>query len=339
VKLGHFEALRPICPACRKGDIFLKQVIRGTSDEVEEGLLECRSCQHLFPVIEGIPLLVRDLRRMVSEQILSVLERDDLSETTLALLGECCGPGSPFDVTRQRLSSYLSGHYEEGSVVRVLEAGLALSGGRDAHPTGPILDVGCSVGRTTLELGARGLTVGVDLNFSMLRVARRIARTGKLAYPRRSSGLLYEERSLDVPRPHAGRVDFWCADALSLPFREQTFGLATSLNLLDVIAAPLEHLKGMRDVLRPGGAAIVASPFEWTQATPVELWIGGHTPHGPARGSPVEVLRALVGTEHLKGLAIEAERDGLEWPVRVHDRAEMRYRVALFVLRKLPLAP
>ncbi len=335
MKLGHFETLRPICPACRKGDIFVKEVRAGAPEDVEEGLLECRSCQHLFPVIDGIPLLVRDLRRMVSEQVLSVLGRADLSETTLALLGECCGPGSPFDVTRQRLSSYLSGHYEEGSVVRVLEAGLAASKAVE----GPILDVGCSVGRTSLELGARGLTVGVDLDFAMLRVARRIAREGKLSYARRSSGLVYEERTLAFARSHAERVDFWCADALSLPFREGTFGLATSLNLVDVIAGPLEHLKGLRDVLRPGGAAIVASPFEWTQAVPVELWIGGHTPHGPARGSPTEVLRALVASEHLRGLAIEAERDGLEWPVRVHDRAEMRYRVALFVLRKLPLAP
>ncbi len=332
MKLAHFEQLAPICPSCRTGALGLAKVVAGTPRELEEGLLECGSCHHLYPVIDGIPLLVRDLRRLVGDQILSVMARTDLSETTLELLGECCGPGTAFETTRQHISMYMDAHWERGAVLPLLAAGLASV----PRPQAPILDVGCSVGRSTFALAEHGLVVGVDLNFAMLRAARRLLREGRLVYPRRESGLIYEERAVEVDRAHADRVDFWCADALSLPFRDATFGLVLSMNLVDIVPGPLHHLQSVRDVLRPDGRAIVGAPFDWAaNATPIEQWLGGHSPHSPARGRPEAALRALVGGEYLRGLAIDAERDDLEWIVRLHARSEMRYRVALWVLRRL----
>lgn len=330
MKLSHFERLAPICAACRKGTLVLSKVEKGTPRELEEGLLECPECRHLFPVIDGIPVLARDLRRVLSEQVLGLLQRTDLSETSLGLIGEACGSGSVFDSTRQHISSYSHGHWEDGGVVRILEAGLARARAVD----GPILDVGCSVGGTTLHLASRGPVVGVDINLSMLRAARRFLREGRVTYARRVSGLIYEERDLPIDVSRAADVDFWCADALALPFRAGTFGLVSSLNLLDCVPSPLELLRGLSEVMKAGGAAIVGTPFDWAPtATPVEQWLGGHSRHkGP------EVVRALAGSEQLRELRVEAEEDGLEWPVRLHERAEMRYRVALFVLRKLPLS-
>ncbi len=331
MKLGHLEALRPICPVCRKGDLDISKVVKGSPRELEEGFLECKACRHLFPVIDGIPILVRDLRHMVSEQILGIVARDDLSETILGALGECCGPSSSFDSTRQHVSGYAFNHWEEGSVARVLAAGLE----HVPEPKTPILDVGCSVGRTTYDLARRGLVVGVDLNFTMLRLAKRIAREGRVTYARRESGLVYEERTVDVRLEHAERADFWCADALALPFREGTFGLAASLNLIDCLQSPLEHLRSLRDVLAPSGSALVATPFDWApHATPLEQWLGGHSPHGGAKGRPDETLKALLGTEQLAGVSLVAQERDLAWHVRLHARAVMRYACDLFVLKK-----
>ncbi|MEZ0229778.1 MAG: class I SAM-dependent methyltransferase, partial [Planctomycetota bacterium] len=176
-----------------------------------------------------------------------------------------------------------------------------------------------------------GPVLGVDLNFAMLRAARRFVKEGRVTYARRVTGLVYEERSLSIDASRAADADFWCADALALPFAPGTFGLTSSVNLIDCVTSPLEHLRAVSDVLRPGGAALVATPFDWApSATPVEQWLGGHS-----RRSGPEVVRALAGSEQLPDLRVEAELDGLEWPVRLHERAEMRYRVALFVLRKL----
>jgi SAM-dependent methyltransferase/uncharacterized protein YbaR (Trm112 family) len=327
VKTGPFEKIAPVCPSCRKGALAVSKTVKGSPEEIEEGLLECRECHHLFPIIDGIPILARELRRVVSEQILNILQRTDLSETTLTLLGECCGSGSPFDSQRQHVSSYAHGHWEDGSIAEILHAGLERL---RTIPEGPILDLGCSVGRTTAELARKGAVIGADLNVGMLRVARRFAQEKRARYPRRVTGLIFEERDVPIDAPTTP-ADFWCVDALALPFRAATFGLVTSLNLIDCVQSPLEHLRAISEILRPGGAALVATPFDWAPtATPVEQWLGGHS-----RLSGPEVVRALAGKEQLPTLKIEAEVDGLEWRVRLHERAEMRYRVALFVLRKL----
>src|SRR5207253_10435836 len=98
-------------------------------------------------------------------------------------------------------------------------------------------------------------------------------------------GMVYEERSLAVPNEGGERVDFWCADALGLPFRPSTFGVAASVNVLDCVPDPLAHLAALRDVLRPAGGALVSTPFDWSPAaTPVEAWIGGHSPYDDALG-------------------------------------------------------
>jgi SAM-dependent methyltransferase len=202
-----------------------------------------------------------------------------------------------------------------------------------------VLDLACSVGRTTHDLASRLRTpvVGLDLNFSMLRVARRALREGRVSYARRASGLVYEERSFAVPAA-PGTVEFICADALALPFREGTFGLAVSLNLLDCLASPLDHLRGVRDVLEPGGSFLLATPFDWSPSTtPVEAWIGGHSPRGPTQGRPEAVLRSLLGGGHpvaVPDLALLETLPGLDWFVRLHDRAVMRYDVDLFVIAK-----
>ncbi len=335
----------------------MTQVLREDAEEILEGLLECTDpdCRHLYPVVDGIPILVGDLRRVVSEQILGILARDDVSETIMAVLGECCGPSSTLDARRQHLSAYCWSHWGDfdpserrtgadgpATIVSILERGLGRLAQRGAPATGPIVDLGCSVGRTTLELAERtdgaDLVLGIDLNLSMLRVARRALRQGCVRYARRHTGLVYEERAFAVPRERGGRVDFWCADAQSLPFGEASFALAVSLNLLDCVQSPLDHLKSLRDILRPGGYALVASPFDWSAgATIPQAWIGGHSPLGEAQGHSEHVLRSLVGGLHpaaIRGLEVIDEVDNLAWAVRLYERSTVQYQVDLFLLAK-----
>jgi SAM-dependent methyltransferase len=178
--------------------------------------------------------------------------------------------------------------------------------------------------------------LGCDLSFAMLRVARAAAFQGRLRYARRRVGMVYDERSFAVPNPGAERIDFWCVDALSLPFADGTFGLATSMNLVDCVQSPLDHLKTVGRVVRPGGSLLLATPFDWSPgATALEAWIGGHSPRGTAGGSSRAILRALVTGDHpagVSGLEVLDELDGFDWAVRLHERAIMRYLVDLYVL-------
>ncbi len=200
MRRSHFEALKPLCPVCRgeqrESELAVASVALERAGDVIEGVLRCPhgECLREYPVIDGIPLIIAPIREYVSANITQIHARADLSETLEGILGDCCGPGSAFDATRQQLSSYAWDHYGDldseeeaegpprpGSVVRLLERALALKTpagepggpslrgraprqeglGQEVEPqarvpgAGPAIDVGCAAGRTTFELAGR----------------------------------------------------------------------------------------------------------------------------------------------------------------------------------------
>lgn len=354
MRRSHLEALRPLCLRClregRSSPLGLAESLVEDGEHVLQGVLRCAApaCQLEYPVVDGVPIIVPDVRAYVSQQSFQLLLRDDLHPVLEGLVGDCCGPGSSLDVVRQHLSHYTWDHWADldpaeeaprpggprpGRVLEVLERGLELAG---PAPAGPTLDAGSSLGRTTFALAARreGPVLGVDLNYPMVRLAARILRSGQVSYGRRRVGVVYDRRTFAVPLPHAARVDFWACDATALPFAPGSFGLVTSLNLLDCVASPLSHLEAVRDALAPGGRAVIGSPYDWSpSATAIEGWVGGHSQRGPHRGQSEPVLRALLTPgahpASVAGLRLLAEDEDVPWQVRLHERSVAGYRVHL----------
>jgi len=329
--------------------VALTQVIRRTEDEILEGLLVCTrsECQQEYPILDGIPLLVPSVRTHVSHQAFALMARSDLSQPLMSLIGDCCGPESPFETLRRYLSTYTLDHWGDqdpeegegpGAICRVLEAAWQ-RGGATSH--GPTLDLGCSVGRSTFELARRtdGLVLGIDLSFSMVQLAAEVMRTGQVRYPRRRVGLVYDQRTFPVECPGRERVDFWVADATALPLRDASMGTIASLNLLDCVPSPYEHLTELRRLLLNGGRALLTTPFDWSpSATPVEAWIGGHSQRAERSGGSAASLRALLTSgahpHAIDGLTLLAEAEGIPWTLRVHDRSAYLYELYLAVLER-----
>lgn len=332
MRRAHFDTLRPICPLCRAAALAITHVAREAQDDVLEGILGCTNeeCQREYPIIDGIPILVSAIRGWLAANPLQVLQRDDLSPALESLFGDVLGPASQYDTLRQQVGIYAADHYESDSATRLLARALQLCG---ATETGPAIDIGCSVGRTTFTLAEhrRELTVGVDLNFAMLRVASRALREGRVQYARRRVGLVHERRELEVNLPARHLVDFWCCDAAALPFDDNTFAAASLLNLVDCVSSPRELLSACARVLQQNGSAIFSTPYDWTPtATPVEQWLGGHSQRSANGGAAEPAFRALLARD----FELVAEEEDVPWRLRLHERSAIDYLVHLVVARR-----
>jgi SAM-dependent methyltransferase/uncharacterized protein YbaR (Trm112 family) len=333
MRRAHFDALRPVCPVCKTGPLSIAHAAREENDDLLEGILTCTNaeCSREYPVIDGIPILVAPIRAWLTANPLQVLLRDDLSPEVESLIGDVLGSGSQYDTLRQHTGIYAHDHYESHSARAIL---LRSAGVPPAVPPAsrrPSIDIGCATGGTTFTLAEQthSMTLGIDLNFAMLRIASRALREGKVRYAHRRVGLVYDRRELPFDSPHKDLVDFWCCDAAALPFPEATFSLATSLNLLDCVHAPRDLLHEVARVTN--GTVVLATPYDWsTNATPVESWLGGHSQRGPHRGASEPVLHALLAEA---GLTVVSEEPHVPWRVRLHERSSIDYDVHLVVAR------
>ena len=110
---------------------------------------------------------------------------------------------------------------------RMLDVGLEMAGDL---PAGPILDIGCSAGRTAIDLAATTgrLVVGIDLHIPTLRLASRVVRHGVVRYPRRRVGLVYDRREFAADLAGRDNVEIWACDAAALPFSNSMFAAPPS---------------------------------------------------------------------------------------------------------------
>lgn len=365
MKRTHFEKFQPVCPLCRsrgKGDrpLRISCVAREHDHDIAEGLLQCddHECLREYPIVDGLPILVADVPSFIQQHLLAIYGREDFTELTETILSDCCGPSSSYDIMRQHLSSYVWDHYADlspsslglwqhhalesehhpmpGGVVRAFEdASLA------AQPllAGPTLDVGCSVGRTTFELAANrdDLVLGVDLNYSMLRWARRVLSTSCVKFPCREVGVVYRTCEYPVQFPRSRHVDFWVCDAMALPFRSGTFTNIVAMNVLDCLPSPLDFLKGIGSLLPAGGKALLTTPFDWSaSATPMSAWLGGHSNRGVDRGRSESVVQRLLqapDAQDFLGLRLVNAGEAPPWHVRLHARSTMLYRNHRMILQ------
>lgn len=356
----HFETLQPVCPVCRQADassssrLRLSHLLEGDNDQVLQGVLVCSqaTCQREYPIVDGVPILVRDLRSYIAAQIIPLYGREDLSPVLESVVGDCCGPASAFETNRQQVGSYAWDHYGEfgpasgpfddrqpppGAIVRLWEAASRLTGlDAASSPNGPRLDVGCGPGRIAWKVAdATGdLTLGVDLHFGMLRLAQQTLRDGRIRYAKRRIGLVYERQEFACAPARPELIDYWCFDAAAPPFAPGQFASVTAFNVLDATPSPLELLAGLAHLLAPGGTASIASPYDWSAAvTPLEHWLGGHSQRGPDAGDGAALLRrVLAGGVTPDGRPVWkllGEDPAFPWSVRLHDRSVSQYLVHL----------
>ena len=301
---------------------------RTEGEELLEGILVCTGCARRFPVVEGIPVL---LREMGDAHLLGLLGQP-IDPEVAAVLAEPGPDDAPLPHALAQLGSYLDSQWGDRS---------------DPPPRGPspswgfealarklrdlasarvplCLELGCGVGRglSALARGAEVL-VGVDKSPWALRLARRILRGEEVRYPRRVAGRTYLPATVRAQQDEAPGAQLICADAVAPPFPPGIFHRVVALNLLDSVRSPRELLHHLDQLAAPGADIAVASPYSWRSGITEETErLGGSDPAAALRSEATQLGWSVVD---------EAE---VPWSLRHDSRSATLYSVHWLHSRK-----
>ncbi len=345
-----------ICPRCRwqeteQAVIFLQ---RAPDVDSEGSVLFCPRCAAKYPSLEGVLCLPRDVEAFRRTQAWA-LAPDWLPESRdrVATAAACAAlaardPGSSEFSETLLPAIYTLAHFpasvHPGHLAQELAANETvfsmLSGWLERHMTiGPAmrfaLDVGCGPGGMLHALAPhfRDGVVGLDLRFSMLRVARRLLVKGKVGLPFRTEGRRFEFVRIKSPRALKSPIYLVQGDIETFPFEDSSFPVVVALSLLDTVADPIFVLNQLDMLIEPGGLLMVALPYSWEARVtePANWW---STPE--ATGS--QTLRLLLAGRHpaLPHLAyrILEETKQIAWTLPGHNRLVHRYWLDVVLARK-----
>jgi ubiquinone/menaquinone biosynthesis C-methylase UbiE len=110
--------------------------------------------------------------------------------------------------------------------------------GLQITPDDSVLEISFGTGRLVRMFAAlawRGLVAGVDPSSMMCEIARR-----------------RNQEAIE-----AGRVDLRLCDAALLPWRDERFNKVVAIHCFQFWPEPMEVLRGVRRVLRPGGVFLL----------------------------------------------------------------------------------
>ncbi len=287
-----------ICPACLPEEVPLRLGHAQISGrEINEGVLECDRCRQVYGIERGVA-------RVAVQQ------------------GGLSGQGLRYE-THDLLSAYLWSHYADLFEDPDSTMAYAQWAEQISPASGAALDAGCATGRFSFQMSSKcEFVVGVDLSESFIRMARRIMEERGLTFRIKEEGRIHSDRAFVLPPEwDSGKVEFIVADASALPFRSGSFSCVASLNLIDKIPRPLEHIREASRAARARGAQLLISdPFSWSEAVCApDGWLGG-VADGRFAGAGIDnIARLLSGEGGLADPAWEIARKGeVRWKIRNH---------------------
>ncbi len=286
-----------VCPECLMEENPLNLSIQEEREEdVMEGKLTCSACGSQYPIHKGIAVI--------------------LPKKSVPVLTDDSGYNS-----NSMLSSYLWSHFcdflkdpDATDAYRVWSSFFR-------ETTGDALDIGCSVGRLSFELSkTHAHVIGIDTSLSFIKKARELSEKKRLDFDLIIEGLLAEKRSCDFDGQwNYDRIDFIVADALALPFPKGLFSTVSSINVLEKVSYPLQHLMDINRVLSEQNSMFVFSdPFSWDESvSDPEHWLGGVINGNEERRGFDRISSLFRGKEGIFDPPFEIrDKGGVSWKIR-----------------------
>lgn len=137
------------------------------------------------------------------------------------------------------------------------------------------LDLGCAVGRSTVEMArnCRNVT-GIDFSHAFVGAATALIRQGPLVYDRCEEAARVTRLEACIPADiDISAVDFQQGDAMNLPLSMGPFDRVHAANLLCRLSDPRRLLVRLPSLVKPAGELVLATPCTWLEEyTPRSNW-------------------------------------------------------------------
>ena len=341
------------CPACRRVEagvfrdapLAMVSVAESRGGRPWQGQLACTGCGSRYPIVDGVPVILKDVAGWVRDQERSLMWRDDLDPGLEGWLRASWTEHQDPNWKRELLATYARDLAPVGGGDGVFPSSLQdqqratrsflLERQRErlaaVGPDALAVDLGAGVGAQALAMAGLGArSIALEREFGPLRLLSRLLTEGRVTVPRwRHGGSDFLSVALELPaNVDPQRVLPIAADALDPPFRGGRLPLVTAYNLLDNVGDPVVLLRQAHALLSPGGALVLASPYDWTdRCTPIALRLGASIRVGADdEPDPAQALRDLL-VGRLPALApgvsmeILHERQELPWLLQRHGRS------------------
>jgi putative 4-mercaptohistidine N1-methyltranferase len=138
------------------------------------------------------------------------------------------------------------------------------------------LDLGCSVGRSSLELARHFDDVlGIDFSARFVAEAERMRGDRGATVRVLREGGSYDNVKLELPGHLRGEnVRYTRGDACELPADLGVFDFVLMANLIDRLPDPAKCLARLPGLVHPGGWLVITSPYTWLEEyTSRDKWL------------------------------------------------------------------
>lgn len=309
-----------VCPQHTDMQIRLSlETLEVKDNECIEGFLKCDRCQTLYPIVEGVPIIVKNFVKYSESRVTTfgnwlLNSKTDKMKNFLKKFGHQITPGQAKDDRYEEMGVWFMPYrwvqYDYSSddrFLRTLKWRLKPNEFYDRiihtvnpKPDGIALDIGCSMGYSTLRLAKKyAYVVGTDLSFSFIKEARRRMVSSQ------------EEN-----------VEFCVADSLHAPFNYMKFDLILALNLLELVQ-PTDLLSSVHWLLKPHATVVFADPYDYNDES------------HQSRKVDAQAFRTMVMNAGFKLVEKTRTESYIPWIIKIYERAYLFYFVDYIIARKL----